>query len=447
MAERLTVTQLNTRVRSILSESHAVNDVWVIGEISNLKLYQSGHYYFTLKDEGSQISSVMFRGSRARVDFEPADNMKVTAFGHVDLYVANGRYQFIVETMTRSGIGDLFLEYEKLRKKLEAEGMFDVSRKRKLPIYPRVIGVVTSESGAVIHDIVTTSGRLFPADILLAPAQVQGEGAAESIVRGIEALNRENVDVIIVGRGGGSIEDLWAFNEEKVARAISSSRAPVISAVGHESDFTIADFVADVRAPTPTGAAELALRDKGEVIKQVDGFGIRAGRALEHVLVKIRSRLELADSKLTVSRQYERLSMLEIRVGQLSEKADAALRSSVQGMRSRFNSAESKISPAAAQRTVTSLKDRLLFLSERMKLAIGRCLKDAESKMDAIDQRSAALDPRSVLERGYSYVTDSEGRALTSARSLSQGSMVSISFRDGGAEAEIKKVKYDERRH
>ncbi|MDD2410100.1 MAG: exodeoxyribonuclease VII large subunit [Candidatus Methanomethylophilaceae archaeon] len=447
MADRLTVTQLNTRVRSILSESSAVKDVWVIGEISNLKLYSSGHYYFTLKDEGSEIRSVMFRGSRGRIDFEPADNMKVTAFGHVDLYVAKGSYQFIAETMTRSGIGDLFLEYEKLRKRLEGEGMFDASRKRKLPVYPKVIGVVTSESGAVIHDIVTTSGRLFPADILLAPAQVQGEGAAESIVRGIEALNREKVDVIIVGRGGGSIEDLWAFNEEIVARAIATSEAPVISAVGHESDFTIADFVADVRAPTPTGAAELALRDKREVVKQVDGLGIRMGRALDHISVKMRSRLELAASKLEAGRQHEKLSMLEIRVGQLSEKADAALRSSVQGMRSRFNAAESKISPSAAQRKVASLKDRLSFLSERMVLAIGRCLKDAGSKLDAIGQRSSDLDPRSVLDRGYSYVADSEGRALTSARSLSPGSIVSISFRDGGAEAEIRKVKYYERRH
>lgn len=444
MADRLTVTQLNTRVRSILSESPAVKDVWVIGEISNLKLYSSGHYYFTLKDEGSEIRSVMFKGSRGRIDFEPQDNTKIMAFGHVDLYVAKGSYQFIVETMSRAGIGDLFLEYEKLRKKLESEGLFDVSRKRKLPIYPGTIGVVTSESGAVIHDIVTTSGRLFPADILLAPAQVQGEGAAESIVRGIETLNREKVDVIIVGRGGGSIEDLWAFNEEKVARAIASSKVPIISAVGHESDFTIADFVADVRAPTPTGAAEMALRDKREVIKQVDGLGIRMGRALDHVAVKMRSRVDLAASKLEISRQYEKLSMLEIRVGQLSDRADAALRSSVQGMRSRFNSVESKISPAAASSRVSSLSERLAFVSGRMTLAIDRCIKDAASKLHAIDQRSSALNPRSVLERGYSYVTDEDGHTLTSAKSLSQGSMISIAFRDGGADAEVRKVKYDE---
>lgn len=444
MADRLTVTQLNTRVRSILSESSAVRDVWVIGEISNLKCYSSGHYYFTLKDEGSEIRSVIFKNSRGRMDFEPQDNMKVTAFGHVDLYVVKGSYQFIVEAMNRSGIGDLYLEYEKLRKKLEGEGLFDQSKKRKLPTYPKVIGVVTSESGAVIHDIVTTSGRLFPADILLAPAQVQGEGAAESIVRGIELLNREKVDVIIVGRGGGSIEDLWAFNEEKVARAIASSSVPVISAVGHESDFTIADFVADMRAPTPTGAAELALRDKKEVVKQIDGLGIRAGRALEHTAVRMRSRVDVAASKLEPVRQYEKLSMMEIRVGQLSDRADAALRSSVQGMRSRFNSVESKISPSAASRTVSSLRERLSFVSGRMMLAVERCLKDAASKLDSIEQRSSALNPRSVLERGYSYVTDGSGRALTSARSLSQGSMISISFRDGGAEAEVRKVKYDE---
>ncbi len=444
MAESLTVTQLNTRVRSILSESSSVKDIWVIGEISNLKCYASGHYYFTLKDEGSEIRSVMFKNSRGRIDFEPQENMKVRAFGRVDLYVQRGSYQFIVETMQRSGIGNLFLEYEKLRKKLESEGLFETSRKRSLPTYPKTIGVVTSESGAVIHDIVSTTGKLFPVNILLAPAQVQGDGAAASIVRGIELLNRENVDVIIVGRGGGSIEDLWAFNEEIVARAIVASKVPIISAVGHESDFTIADFVADVRAPTPTGAAELALRDKREIIKQMDSIGIRANRALVHVTKLMHSRMDMMSSKLDPVRQYERLAMLEIRTGQLSDRADSALRSSVQTMRSRFNSVESKISPASAMRTVASLKENIGSISGRLIMAIDRRIRDVTSKIDSLDKRSDALNPLRVLERGYSYVTDSDGRTLTSAKVLSKGSMIDVRFRDGSAEAEVKKVNNNE---
>jgi exodeoxyribonuclease VII large subunit len=386
----------------------------------------------------------MFKNSRGRIDFEPQENMKIRAFGRIDLWVQGGSYQFIVETMQRSGIGDLFLEYEKLRKKLEAEGLFETSRKRTLPTYPKTIGVVTSESGAVIHDIVSTSGKMFPVNILLAPAQVQGEGAAASIVRGIELLNRENVDVIIVGRGGGSIEDLWAFNQEIVARAIVASKVPIISAVGHESDFTIADFVADVRAPTPTGAAELALRDKREIIKQIDGIGIRANRALIHVTKLMHSRMDLISNKLDPVRQYERLAMLEIRMGQLSDRADSALKSSVQIMRSRFNSVESKISPGAAMRTVMSLNENVVSVSVRLTMAIDHRIRDATYRLDSLEKRSMALNPLGVLERGYSYVTDSKGRTLTSARDLLEGSMIDVRFRDGSAEAEVKKVKNNE---
>ncbi|HKM09410.1 MAG TPA: exodeoxyribonuclease VII large subunit [Candidatus Methanomethylophilaceae archaeon] len=444
MAETLTVTQLNTRVSSLLKDSPAVRDIWVVGEISNLTCHSSGHYYFTLKDEGSEIRSVLFRNSRGRIDFEPQENMKVTAFGRVDLYVPRGNYQFIVETMRRSGIGDLYLQFEKLKKKLEAEGLFERSRKRKLPTYPKTVGVVTSETGAVIHDIVVTSGNLFPADILLAPAKVQGDGAAESIIKGIDLLNRADVDVIIVGRGGGSIEDLWAFNEEKVARAIVSSRVPIISAVGHESDITIADLVADVRAPTPTGAAEIALPDGRELIKHIDGMGARANRALLHITEKMRHRIDLMDSKLDPERRLESLGMLEIRMEQLSSRADSALRSIVHEMRSRFNSVESKISTAAAMRTVESMKETTESISGRLTIAIDRRIRDALSTADSLDKRIEALNPLKVLERGYSYVTDSEGRTLTSAKALQEGSMIGIRFRDGSAEAEVRKVKDNE---
>jgi exodeoxyribonuclease VII large subunit len=440
MAERLTVTQLNTRVRSLLTESGALRDIWVTGEISNLKRYSSGHYYFTLKDEGSEVRAVMFKGSRGRIDFEPQENMKIAAFGHADLYVQRGSYQFIAETMQKSGIGDLYLEFEKLRKKLEAEGLFEQSRKRKLPEYPKVIGVVTSESGAVIHDIVVTSAKRFPADILLAPAKVQGDGAAESIVRGIEILNRAGADVLIVGRGGGSIEDLWAFNEEKVARAIAGSGVPVISAVGHESDFTIADMVADVRAPTPTGAAEIALRDMNDVRKQIESLGIRMNRRLEFSVSEMKGRLAPLASAVEPKRQLERLAMKEMQVDSLFDSAERLLTSVTENMRRRFAYADSGISADKILRRIELLKMRHASLSERLAAAIKNVMNTASAAWDSLFQKSEALSPYGVLERGYSYVTDTDGHTVSSVSSLSEGSGINLVFRDGRADAVVKKV-------
>ena len=418
MAETMTVTQLNTRVRSILSESPMVNDIWVIGELSNLKKYPSGHYYFTLKDSTSEIRGVMFKQSRGRIDFEPQDNMKVTAFGKVDLYVERGSYQFVVETMQRSGVGDLYLAYEALKKKLEAEGLFDRSKKRVLPLYPKVIGVVTSPTGAVIHDIITTSGRLFPADILLYPAQVQGEGAAESIVKGIKALNKEGVDVLIVGRGGGSIEDLWAFNEEIVARAIAASEAPVISAVGHETDFTIADLVADVRAPTPTGAAELALRDRKEVMKHLDTDMIRINRALSRMLDRMHYKFKILDSKLEPRRAEQRISMYSIRLDELYSRMTSALRNKVDIMSRRF-----------------------IKVDSNMDAHIQRMLENDKRDLQRYSERLESINPMKVLDRGYTLITDDGGRTLTSSRQIKAGSDINIIMKDGKAEAEVKKVE------
>ena len=418
MAETITVTQLNTRVRSVLSESPVINDVWVMGELSNVKKYTSGHYYFTLKDSTSEIRGVMFRQSRARIDFEPQENMKVTAFGRVDLYVERGAYQFIVETMQRSGVGDLYLAYEALKKKLEAEGLFEASRKRPLPLYPKVIGVVTSPTGAVIHDIITTTGRLFPANILLYPAQVQGEGAAESIVKGIKALNKEGVDILIVGRGGGSIEDLWAFNEEIVARAIAASEAPVISAVGHETDFTIADLAADVRAPTPTGAAELALRDRKEVMKHLNTDMIRVNRALSRTLDKMHYRFRIMDSKLSPRRAEQKVSMYSMRLDELYSRMNSSLKEKVGTMRRRF------IRPDSS-----------------MDMIVQRRLENNRKDLQRYSERLESINPMKVLDRGYSLVTDETGKALTSAGQMRSGADINIMMKDGKAEATVKKAE------
>ena len=459
MSETVTVTQLNNRVKNILAGSPAVNDIWVSGEISNLKRYSSGHYYFTLKDEGSEVRAVLFAGSRSRMDFEPMENMKVLAFGRVDMYVARGSYQFVVGTMRKSGVGDLYMRFEALKSKLEAEGLFDQSRKRPLPRYPTRVGVVTSRSGAVIHDIITTSSTRFPADIILAPAQVQGEGAAESISKGISLLNRIGVDVIIVGRGGGSIEDLWAFNEEVVARAIVSSKAPVVSAVGHETDFTIADFVSDVRAPTPTGAAAIVLRDMDELSSELNTQLVRIQRSFGSAQRERHNRLDVIDARLSPERGLESVAMRRMEVDDLMHRVQVICGDSMSDARSRLSDLGSRMSMERALNRIESLRNRVegLVESVRLKVESNRAVSEmhlsqvsdrtdamirtigpmAAVNLNGLSKRLESLNPMNVLSRGYSMVTDSDGSIVTSIGSIDTGSNITIRMRDGSAEAEV----------
>ena len=340
--------------------------------------------------------------------------------------------------MRPAGLGDLYLAFEALKKKLEGEGLFDESRKRPLPRYPRTIGVVTSEKGAVIHDIITTSGSRFPADILLAPALVQGEGAARSIVDGIELLNRIGVDVLIVGRGGGSLEDLWAFNEEPVARAIASSKAPVVSAVGHETDFTIADFVADVRAPTPTGAAAIILRDRVEILNQLNTDMARASRALSSALDRMNHRFEVLDARLSPEKALDDLSIMLMSVDDLSSRGENALRAQVSEMRRRFEVVNAKLSPAAGLSRMETLSERCSSLYSRAEASVGRRFDSAASRLESLSGRLESLNPLNVLSRGYGLITDSEGRAVTSVDGIVAGDRVTINLRDGSASARIE---------
>ncbi len=271
------MSELTRRIKSSLEDQFPT--VWVEGEISNLRTPSSGHAYFTLKDDSAQLRCVLFRGRGRRVAFQPEDGMQVLAFGGLDVYLARGEYQLVVELLEPKGVGALQLAFEQLKRRLEAEGLFDAARKRPLPPFPRTIGIVTSPTGAAIRDILHVIARRF-ADlrIVVCPVRVQGEEAPAEIVRAIAAPRRSRLDVVIVGRGGGSIEDLWAFNDERVARAIAACRVPVISAVGHETDFTIADFVADLRAPTPSAAAELVVREKLAVLRALCDINARSAR-------------------------------------------------------------------------------------------------------------------------------------------------------------------------
>ena len=286
----LSVSELTRRLQETLEERFPA--VWVEGEISNFRLYGSGHAYFTLKDAESQIRAVLFRNRGRRIKFEPADGLHVMAFGSIEVYPQRGEYQLVIELLEPKGLGALQLAFEQLKARLQAEGLFDQARKRELPRFPRKIGIVTSTSGAAIRDMLRVIGRRFgELHIVIAPCRVQGDGAAEEIAQGVRDLNAlGGVDVIIVGRGGGSLEDLWAFNEEIVARAIAGSKVPVISAVGHEVDFTIADFVADLRAPTPSGGAELVVREKLHVVRALGELYARLQQAMRAQVERGRER-------------------------------------------------------------------------------------------------------------------------------------------------------------
>ncbi|WP_407355677.1 exodeoxyribonuclease VII large subunit [Methanolobus sp. WCC5] len=339
-----TVSQLNEYIRQVLTQDPHLGQLWVRGEISNLTKHSSGHYYFTLKDRDAQISCVSFRMTNRTLKFEPESSMKVLVFASLDVYTVRGQYQLKVLDMRPDGIGELYKAYEQLRNRLEEEGLFDFSHKRKIPRFPGKVGVVTSRSGAAIHDILNVIDRRFPVDVLLSPAIVQGERSAESIVRSIEYLNSTDVDVIIVGRGGGSLEDLWSFNEEVVARAIFASKVPVISAVGHETDYTIADFVADARAPTPSAAAEIAVPDRNELRKHVLSLTLRMQRSAMHLISERSRHLAHLYSRIEPERFAEILHRDMQRVDELSMRMEFGLRkvleskiSSLSGLAGRLN--------------------------------------------------------------------------------------------------------------
>jgi exodeoxyribonuclease VII large subunit len=390
----ITVAQLNTLAKDLLESCREVNDVWVSGEISNLTKHSSGHYYFTLKDDKSEIRCTYFRNARMKCGLELEENMKVIALGSMGVYIPKGNYQFNVQSVKADGVGQLHLAYEALRKKLEAEGLFASGRKRALPAYPRRVGVVTSPTGAAIRDILNITARRFPADIILAPALVQGEGAAASIVKGISALNAIGVDVIIIGRGGGSLEDLWAFNEESVARAIYASRVPIVSAVGHETDFTIADFVADLRAPTPSAAAELVLPNREDERNKLKGMLDRARSGMQIPLERMRRRLERAEVTLAPKAMNRWIEQNGMRLDELETSIDH------------------------------SMQRRLDAESHRLRAAMASL---------------EGLNPLRVLDRGYAVVQGSDGRVIGSIGRANEGELIRIVLKDGVLDAEVKR--------
>jgi exodeoxyribonuclease VII large subunit len=394
ISEPFTVSQLTGHIRRLIEDEPVLSDLWIEGEVSNFSRASSGHCYFTLKDAGSQVSCVMWRTVANRQDYLPTGGDLVLAHGHVGVYEAGGRYQLYVDKIRPAGVGDLYRQFEQLKARLEAEGLFAPERKRPLPDFPRCIGVVTSPTAAALRDVLNVLDRRYPlAEVLLAPTQVQGEAAPPQIVAALEALNaRDDVDVIVVARGGGSLEDLWAFNDERVTRAVAGSRLPVICGVGHETDFSLADFAADVRAPTPSAAAELVAPDRAELRAYVMGLSAALTATLRGIVEERRWRLIEQTRALAHLSPAVKLAQSRQRVDDLLGRAEAELCHS------------------------------LILCRERL---------------DGLAGRLAGISPLGTLERGYAIVRRREIEdVICSVEQVAPGDALSIRVADGEFEAQ-----------
>jgi len=417
----LSVTELNRRIKAMLDAGFG--SLWVEGEISNYRPAASGHIYFTLKDAGSQINVVFFKGSQRGLKTALKDGLKVRVFGEVTMYIERGQHQLVARMVEPASKGNLQEAFEALKARLSAEGLFDSSRKRPIPFLPRHIGIVTSPTGAALQDMLTVFNRRYPnLHILLAPVKVQGEGAAAEIARAIDLLNNRNdLEVLIVGRGGGSIEDLWSFNEEVVARAIARSRIPVISAVGHEIDFTISDFVADLRAPTPSAAAELAVRPRSDLEDMINDQRRRLARSLENRLLQFRNRLTRAAHSYVFHEPRHLLHQRRQDLNQIRLRLTSALQDVYREKQQRLDSAHENITSRAR----IHVKEQRLVLSR-------------------LESQLRALGPLAVLERGYSITRGADGRALSSVKGLKEGAPLVTILADGQITSITREIKRNE---
>lgn len=445
----LSIQELNRYIRQKFEADPLLPEVWVRGEISNFTHHSSGHMYFTLKDAGSRVRAIMFAAHNKRLPFIPREGTRVIAQGSVSVFERDGQYQLYITQMQPDGVGSLYLAYEQLKQKLEAEGLFDEGGKRKIPTLPRAIGVITSPTGAAVRDILTTLGRRFPGiPVMLYPALVQGKEAAASIVRGIRILNRlGEADVLIVGRGGGSLEELWAFNEEIVARAIYDSAIPVISAVGHETDFTIADFAADLRAATPTAAAELAVPDRRELRQRVSQLEQRLRGALLRRAAQERDRLArlqrspvLRQPERALQSHAQRLDGLTRRLTARTEARHAAGRDK----HARLHGRLARFYPGAQLQLAAR---QLGALDGRLSAAMNAAVKDRRQRLQGGMRQLDALSPLKVMARGYSLVYDEgEQKLIKSAREVREGDRIVVRVNDGSLDCRVIQTTEEDNR-
>ena len=438
----LTVTELTVRVRDLLEQEFF--EVWVEGELSNCRVWNTGHLYFTLKDDATQVRGVIFRSALRYLKFKPVDGLRVVARGRVSVYEPKGEYQLVCEHLEPHGLGALQLAFDQLKKRLQEEGLFDAARKRPLPALPRKIGIVTSLDGAALRDIIKVLRRRYAnAHLVICPARVQGDDAVPDIARALRQIARvPGVDVVIVGRGGGSIEDLWAFNEEVVARAIGRVPVPVISAVGHETDVTIADFVADLRAPTPSAAAELVVSAKDEFCSRIDRLEERLRGAARGRVQRLSRRVHVADSRPAFAAFPGRVAMRGRHVSELTHALARIARAGLALRERRRLQLERQLATYDVGRRLARSRTRLVESDGRLQSAARGRHHRAETLLGTIAARLDTLSPLAVLGRGYAVAWNADKtQVLRDAAAVSPGDTVHVTLSRGEIEAKVSKTR------
>jgi exodeoxyribonuclease VII large subunit len=434
----LTVSDLTANIRGILE--NAYSEVWVEAEISNCRLWNTGHLYFTLKDPGAQIKAVMFKSDVRSLKFKPEDGLHVIVRGRISVYEPKGEYQIVCERMEPHGLGALQLAFDQLKRRLQAEGLFDAARKRALPSLPRKIGIVTSLDGAAIRDIINVLGRRYPnAHLVIRPARVQGEGAAADVARAIRDIVKvAGIDVIIVGRGGGSVEDLWAFNDEVVARAIVASPVPIISAVGHEVDFTIADFAADVRAPTPSAAAEIVVARKEDFCAHIERLSNQLTGAVRGSVARLESRVHLLNRRPGFAGWSARLALRGRHCAETAHALRHAVRSSVSRRVRAFQALRLQLEQYDLRRRLGTVRARLVRVDGTLLAAAMHRHHRAEARLHSCAARLDSLSPLAVLGRGYAVVwNESRTRVIRAASDVNAGDGVRVTLSEGELKCEV----------
>jgi exodeoxyribonuclease VII large subunit len=433
----MTVSELTNRLAGVLETDFF--DVWVEGEISNLTVASSGHWYFSLKDANAQVRAVVWKTATRLIRFKPRDGMKVLARGGLKVYAPKGEYQVSVEVLEPIGKGSLQQAYEDLKAKLEKEGLFDKAKKRPLPMLPRRVGIVTSPTGAVIQDILRVVERRYAnLGIAVYPARVQGPEAAAEIIRGIRALNAHGgFDVLIVARGGGSLEDLWPFNEEAVARALAASKIPTISAVGHETDFTISDFVADLRAATPSAAAERVVQAKDEICSRIDGLRRRADSSVGLRLARLRARVGAVTQHRVFEAERGRVRNHAQRVDELVRRAEAGLRRKADRARDALRRGHAQLEAFRWERQIAARRERIANVHRRLEAAARGRVDVRRSALGRAAGKLDSLSPLAVLSRGYALAFDGAGRLLRRAADVDVGAGVRVRLAEGALDARV----------
>ncbi len=434
----ITITQLTKYIKYKIDQDEHLMNVYLKGEISNFKAHTRGHYYFTLKDESSRINAVMFASSASKLPFVPIEGMKVLVTGKISVYEATGGYQIYVNEMLEDGVGNLYIALEQLKGKLESEGLFLEKHKKPIPKIPRRVGIITASTGAAVKDILTTIKRRYPlVETVLFPSLVQGEFAKDDIVRQIRRANECELDVLIVGRGGGSIEDLWAFNEEVVARAIFDSNIPVISAVGHEVDFTISDFVADLRAPTPTAAAELAVPSGEELLEIIKGLGNRSYIKIRSITDNYQKHLKRLEESYVLTNPSSIYVNKEQTFDRLYERFNLSVKNYLKNYKDKVDNLVNSYVLVNPINIYQSKKVDFENIYNRLKISIDKNIIYNSNKYDLLINKLEVLNPLNTLKRGYA-VARVNNKAVTCSRSVSKGDLLEVEFSDGRVITEVK---------